>query len=234
MSFNDTQQNSRSQFSGRDRTGAAEQIATTPKATRSEAGRKGGLTTPGPGKRRGHIKGVKLARGTKPHAKLPPSVLAAKKAGRPAKLQPDEGTLGLIESLSNIGCTDEEVASMLNVTVATFYAFLKDNKSVQEARERGSTKFRVSIRRKQFAMADKNATILIWLGKQYLGQKDVVEVTNENGPNKIAADASNAGQIAARVAELAERLGYVVPAKPNGAGAAFSCARKLPGIPEEH
>lgn len=30
----------------------------------------------------------------------------------------------------------------------------------------------VSLRRKQFAMAEKNPTMAIWLGKQYLGQSD--------------------------------------------------------------
>ena len=32
-----------------------------------------------------------------------------------------------------------------------------------------------SLRRAQFKLAEKNATMAIWLGKQYLDQKDVVE-----------------------------------------------------------
>ena len=33
---------------------------------------------------------------------------------------------------------------------------------------------RISLRRTQFELAKKNATLSIWLGKQYLGQRDEV------------------------------------------------------------
>lgn len=36
----------------------------------------------------------------------------------------------------------------------------------------------VSLRRSQFAMADKNVAMAIWLGKQYLGQRDNLNVNN--------------------------------------------------------
>ena len=34
------------------------------------------------------------------------------------------------------------------------------------------------MRRSQFRLAEKNATMAIWLGKQYLGQKDTVDEEN--------------------------------------------------------
>lgn len=40
---------------------------------------------------------------------------------------------------------------------------------------------RISLRRAQFRMAEKNPTMAIWLGKQYLGQKEQQEV-------KVSAD----------------------------------------------
>jgi len=195
--------------------------------TQAEYGRQGGKTPPADGKRRGLKKGAKLDK-KPPPPRMPDAVLEAKKTGRPPKLQADESTIAMVEGLSGIGSTDEEIASMLNVSTATLYAFLKANKSVLEARERGGMKFRISIRRKQFSMADKNASILIWLGKQYLGQKDVVEVTNEDGPNRTEALASDR----ARALELAERLGLGSPAEDVGGGTQNAGARKLPGISE--
>ena len=41
------------------------------------------------------------------------------------------------------------------------------------AKKRGKGK--ISLRRMQWRLAEKNASMAIWLGKQYLDQKDVVE-----------------------------------------------------------
>ena len=40
-----------------------------------------------------------------------------------------------------------------------------------------------SLRRMQFELADKNATMAIWLGKQILGQRD--EVAIDHGNNEL-------------------------------------------------
>lgn len=39
---------------------------------------------------------------------------------------------------------------------------------------------KISLRRKQFRMAESNAAMAIWLGKQYLGQKDKSELSLED------------------------------------------------------
>ena len=36
---------------------------------------------------------------------------------------------------------------------------------------------KISLRRKQWQLAEKSASMAIWLGKQYLGQRDNVDVT---------------------------------------------------------
>ena len=42
----------------------------------------------------------------------------------------------------------------------------------------------MSLRRSQFRLAENNATMAIWLGKQYLGQKDVADIDlNANVPS---------------------------------------------------
>ena len=38
----------------------------------------------------------------------------------------------------------------------------------------------MSLRRKQWNLAKTNATMAIWLGKQYLGQKDNIDIKSEN------------------------------------------------------
>jgi len=50
--------------------------------------------------------------------------------------------------------------------------FLADHESARNAFDEGRLEGFVSLRRKQFAMAEKNPTMAIWLGKQYLGQSD--------------------------------------------------------------
>ena len=55
----------------------------------------------------------------------------------------------------------------------------------------------MSLRRTQFKLAEKNPTMAIWLGKQYLGQRDNIEVEHkdlskvEELLNKIDKEAKN-------------------------------------------
>jgi hypothetical protein len=91
--------------------------------------------------------------------------------GRPRKILSDYGA-ETVTKLSSIMCTDEEIASFLEVTVDTLNS--KWNRErFQAAKESGQNKGRASLRRAQFKAAEKgNSSMLIWLGKQYLGQKD--------------------------------------------------------------
>ena len=47
------------------------------------------------------------------------------------------------------------------------------NNLSSEKREKG----KISLRRYQWELAKKNATMAIWLGKQFLGQRDNVDIT---------------------------------------------------------
>lgn len=89
------------------------------------------------------------------------------KGGRP-KIKLDYET---IEKLAGMMCTQEEIASYLGCDVRTL---LRDEEFCQTYKK-GLDKGRMSLRRKQFQMSDTNATMAIWLGKQYLGQTDKVE-----------------------------------------------------------
>ena len=43
----------------------------------------------------------------------------------------------------------------------------------------------MSLRRIQWKHAEKSVPMAIWLGKQYLGQRDNIEVNNNNEMNKL-------------------------------------------------
>lgn len=77
-----------------------------------------------------------------------------------------------LEKLSALQCTDEEIASWFKVSTRTIERRRQEPKFA-EAMERGKARGRMSIRRAQMRMLeDGNATMAIWLGKQYLGQQD--------------------------------------------------------------
>jgi hypothetical protein len=82
--------------------------------------------------------------------------------------------LKLVENLAQIGCKSVEIAKMLGISVDTL-----DRRCAEEL-AKGRANLRVSLRRWQLEAAKKgNITMLIWLGKQYLGQTEKVEETTE-------------------------------------------------------
>lgn len=84
-----------------------------------------------------------------------------------------------IEKLAVYGCTDEEIASFLETSVDTL-TNSTNRESFAEAKKRGFNKGKASLRRKQFEVAMKgNCSMLIWLGKQYLEQKEVATADND-------------------------------------------------------
>lgn len=104
------------------------------------------------------------------------------KAGRP---EGTEAKLDLVEfeKLAQLGCTQGEAANFLGVSVATIETRLQ-REDFRKAWDKGQATLNLSIRRSQVKLADAgNATMLIWLGKQRLGQKDRLEATGkDDGP----------------------------------------------------
>ena len=97
-------------------------------------------------------------------------------AGRP-KIEIDYAT---VEKLANIQCTQDEIASFLGVSTRT----LQRDEKFMELFNKGRDNGKMSLRRIQWKHAEKSATMAIWLGKQYLGQKDIIEATT-TGETKI-------------------------------------------------
>lgn len=79
-----------------------------------------------------------------------------------------------IHRLAKLGCTYWEIAAVLGCSESLLH-----HKYCSVIRD-GHQKRNCSLRRKQFAIAMKgNPQMLIWLGKQYLEQKD--QVVQEHG-----------------------------------------------------
>lgn len=93
----------------------------------------------------------------------------AEKRGR-KRIEIDEKQL---HELASIHCTQAEAAGVLGVSLETLKNRLKEEK-YREVWDNGLMDSKASLRRTQFDLAKKNATMAIFLGKQYLDQKDVV------------------------------------------------------------
>lgn len=98
------------------------------------------------------------------------------KRGRPSK----EVDWDTFEKLCEIQCTQKEMAFVLGVHPETLSYKAKETyeEDYQAVYERYSAKGIESLRRSQFNLAKTNASMAIWLGKQYLGQKDTVSENN--------------------------------------------------------
>jgi len=105
-------------------------------------------------------------------------------AGRPKK----EIDYNAVEKLANIQCTQEEIANFLELSVRT----LQRDEEFCRIYKKGIDSGKMSLRRLQYKLAEKSASMAIFLGKQYLGQKDKVEYTDDgikginNNINNIA------------------------------------------------
>lgn len=100
------------------------------------------------------------------------------KGGRPRSLEADTATLKIIQGLGQIQATSKECAAVLGVSEPTWIAFKKSNPEVEGALHMGQGEGLASLRRRQFKAAnDGNPSMMIWLGKQYLGQTDKQDIT---------------------------------------------------------
>lgn len=83
-----------------------------------------------------------------------------------------------VRKLARIQCTQEEIASVLDISVDT----LQRDEKAMEIYGHWMNRGRMSVRRAQYrAMLQGNQTMLVWLGKQYLGQRDHHEFTGAGG-----------------------------------------------------
>lgn len=105
------------------------------------------------------------------------------------------------ENLCGLQCTLEEICGWFDVTDKTLDSWCKRtyHASFSEVfkQKRGAGK--ISLRRSQWRLAEKSAAMAIWLGKQYLGQRDQIETT-------IAVDKREDDALSASLRALAEDI----------------------------
>ena len=78
------------------------------------------------------------------------------------------------EQLCGLQCTQSEIASMFHVDTDTICTRVRDHygDNYSDVYKRFSESGKNSLRRNQFVLSKKNASMAIWLGKIWLGQKD--------------------------------------------------------------
>ena len=78
------------------------------------------------------------------------------------------------EKLCALQCTHEEICGFFNVQDDTLNRWCKDTYgcTFSEIFKQKRVGGMISLRRSQFKLAEKSAAVSIWLGKQYLGQRD--------------------------------------------------------------
>jgi hypothetical protein len=84
------------------------------------------------------------------------------------------------ENLCNLQCTLNEIAGFFKCSPDTIENWCKRTYQIgfSDTYKKYSQNGKISLRRHQFKLAEKNASMAIWLGKQYLGQTDVGIVTS--------------------------------------------------------
>ena len=95
------------------------------------------------------------------------------KGGRPKK----EIDREQFEKLCELQCTQEEICGWFDITDKTLTSWCKKTYGVSfsEIYNKKREKGKISLRRAQFQLAQKNAAMAIFLGKNYLGQTDRIE-----------------------------------------------------------
>jgi AraC-like DNA-binding protein len=98
-------------------------------------------------------------------------------AGRPRK----EIDNKIFENLCGLQCTLEEIAGVFDCSPDTIERWCKREykETFAEIYKKHSAKGKTSLRRTQFKLAEKSAAMAIFLGKNYLGQKDNIIETDE-------------------------------------------------------
>lgn len=110
------------------------------------------------------------------------------------------------EKLCGLQCTRDEICGWFGITDKTLDGWCKRTYGegfsaiYDKKRETG----RISLRRAQFQLAQKSAAMAIFLGKQYLGQRDTpVEVSHTVSPiDEITAEIFRVQEEQARAAAM--------------------------------
>ena len=103
-----------------------------------------------------------------------------KQLGRPQKAIDEK----VLANLSQINCTQEEIASILGISARTLQRRYADLIEVNK------NKGKASLRKRMYEKAMKgNDKLMIWLSKQYLEMSDRIHNTNTTEPLPLIIEA---------------------------------------------
>ena len=105
--------------------------------------------------------------------------IKTKSMGRPNKKVDEK----VIANLSQIGCTQEEIGSVVGISARTlqrrFSDLVEENKNIGKA----------SLRKRMWKAAlNGNPNMMVWLSKNYLGMKDRTVTENVTEPLPLIID----------------------------------------------
>lgn len=100
--------------------------------------------------------------------------MARKPTGKPPGRPRKEITAASFEKLCALQCTLEDMTGVFECSEDAIRDFCKREygESFPTVYKRFLGVGRASLRRNQFKLSEKSAAMAIWLGKQYLGQRD--------------------------------------------------------------
>lgn len=127
----------------------------------------------------------------------------AKQMGRPkTKIDREQ-----FEKLCAIQCTLDEIAGFFDCCDDTINNWCKKEygETFSDIYKKKSVAGKISLRRLQFKMAEKNASLCIWLGKQYLGQTEKIEAVTNVDAVTVKVDQLEPAQLE-RVKRIQEQL----------------------------
>ena len=91
----------------------------------------------------------------------------------PPNRPPRPMSLEDLEGLGRLQCTNAELGAYFGLTERQIISRRATDPELDECIKRGQNQGRISLRRQQFAAAlDGDRTMLVWLGKNVLGQRD--------------------------------------------------------------
>lgn len=93
----------------------------------------------------------------------------------------------IFENLCKILCTQKEIQNVLGHHINTIVSWCEREygKPFSEVYDHFSDSGRASLRRNQFNLSKSNAAMSIWLGKQWLDQKDNTDVYSRETTIKV-------------------------------------------------
>lgn len=101
--------------------------------------------------------------------------MARKPTGNPRGRPKKEIDELQFKKLCGLQCTLSEIAGFFDCSEDTIENWCKKNYRAifSDVYKTMSQNGKIALRRHQFALAEKSATMAIWLGKQLLGQRDI-------------------------------------------------------------